>query len=151
VGVIHLPQERLSVRKFKEALRLHSLGLKQRQIAGSRAIAQSTIHEYLKAAPRAGVSLPLPAEWNEQQLESALSRKPRPGAKTRQAAQPDFPSIRRQLQAHRNLTLQLLWDESREAHPEDGYSYSRYVAVAFMLRDHLKAMTHAAIVNVHAT
>lgn len=94
------------MRKFKEVVRLHSLGLTQRQIARSCSIAQSTVHEYLKAAAEAGVSWPLPAEWNEQQLEGALSRKPRPGAKTRQAAQPDFPAIRRQLQTHRNLTLQ---------------------------------------------
>ena len=59
------------MRKFKEVLRLHSMGLKQRQIAGSCAIAQSTVHEYLKAAAEAGVSWPLPAEWNEQQLEEA--------------------------------------------------------------------------------
>ena len=55
------------MRKFKEVLRLHSMGLKQRQIAGSCAIAQSAVHEYLKAAAQAGVSWPLPAEWNEQQ------------------------------------------------------------------------------------
>src|ERR1035438_2691314 len=114
------------MRKFKEVVRLHSLGLTQRQIARSCSIAQSTVHEYLKAAAEAGVSWPLPAEWNERQLEGALSRKPRPGAKTRQAAQPDFPAIRRQLQTHRNLTLQLLWEEYREGNPADGYSYSRF-------------------------
>jgi hypothetical protein len=86
------------MRKFKEVVRLHSLGLTQRQIARSCSIAQSTVHEYLKAARGAGVNWPLPAAWNEQELEGALSRKPRPGAKTRQAAQPDFPSIRGQVQ-----------------------------------------------------
>ena len=114
------------MRKFKEVVRLHSLGLTQRPIARSCSIAQSTVHEYLKAAAEAGVSWPLPTEWNERQLEGALSRKPRPGAKTRQAAQPDFPAIRRQLQTHRNLTLQLLWEEYREGNPGDGYSYSRF-------------------------
>jgi hypothetical protein len=53
-----LPQERLSMRKFKEVVRLHSLGLTQRQIARSCSIAQSTVHEYLKAAAEAGVSWP---------------------------------------------------------------------------------------------
>jgi hypothetical protein len=81
------------------------MGLQQRQIAGSCAIAQSTVHEYLKAAAQAGVSWPLPAEWNEQQLEEAVSRKPRLGAQARQAALPDFPAIRKQLQTHRNLTV----------------------------------------------
>src|SRR5450631_3780103 len=113
------------MRKFKEVLRLHSLGLTQRQIARSCSIAQSTVHEYLKAAAGAGVSWPLSPEWNEQQLEQALSKKPRPSAKARQAAPPDFPAIRKQLQTHRNLTLQLLWEEYREGNPE-AYSYSRF-------------------------
>ena len=138
------------MRKFKEVVRLHSLGLTQRQIARSCSIAQSTVHEYLKAAAEAGVSWPLPAEWNERQLEGVLSRKARPGAKTRQTVQPDFSAIRRQLQTHRNLTLQLLWEEYREGNQE-GYSYSRYVAAEFMLRDHLKAMTDARHRDVHAT
>jgi transposase len=145
-----LPQERLSMRKFKEVLRLHSLGLKQRQIARSCSIAQSTVHQYLKAAAEAGVSWPLPPEWNEQQWEEALFRRPRPSWQARQAAQPDFPAIRRQLQTHRNLTLQLLWEEYREGNPE-GYSYSRYVAAVFMLRDYLKAMTDAVNLHVYAT
>jgi transposase len=113
------------MRKFKEVLRLHSLGLKQRQIARSCSIAQSTVHQYLKAAAEAGVSWPLPPEWNEQQWEEALFRRPRSSWQARQAAQPDFPAIRRQLQTHRNLTLQLLWEEYREGNPE-GYSYSRF-------------------------
>ena len=50
----------------------------------------------------------------------------------RQAVPPDFPAVRKQLQTHRNLTLQLLWEEYREENPE-GYSYSRYVADVFML------------------
>jgi hypothetical protein len=51
-GGFRVPQTRLSMRKLKEVLRLHSLGLKQRQIARSCLIAQSTVHEYLKAAAR---------------------------------------------------------------------------------------------------
>jgi transposase len=87
---------------------------------------KALVYEYLKAAAQAGVSWPLPAEWNEQQLEEALSRKPHPGAPARQLALPDFPAIRKQLQTHRNLTLQLLWEKYREGNAADGYSYSRF-------------------------
>ena len=45
-----MPQERLPMRKIKEVLRLHSLGLSQRQIAASCAVGQATVSEYLKAA-----------------------------------------------------------------------------------------------------
>jgi hypothetical protein len=127
------------MRKFTEVVRLHSLGLTQRQIARSCSIAQSTVHEYLKTAAEAALGWPLPPGWNEQELEKALFRKPRLSAKVRQAVPPNFPAVRKQLQTHRNLTLQLLWEEYREGNPE-GYSYSRYVAAKNMLRQVLSSL-----------
>ena len=121
------------MRKLKEVLRLHSLGLKQHQIARSCLVAQSTVHQYLKAAAAAGVSWPLPSDWDERRLEEVVSGAARPAAAWRKTETPDFGAIRRQLQTHRNLTLQLVWEEYREDH-QDGYSYSHYVAAEFMLR-----------------
>jgi transposase len=37
----------------------------------------------------------------------------------------DFRQIHEQLQSHRHLALQLVWEEYREAHP-DGWGYSRF-------------------------
>ena len=113
------------MRKLKEVLRLDSLGLKQRQIARSCSIAQSTVHEYLKAAAAAGVGWPLPEDWDDRQLSEALTSKTQPMEVWRKTAAPDFSAIRQQLQMHRNLTLQLVWEEYREETP-DGYSYSRF-------------------------
>jgi transposase len=113
------------MRKFQEVLRLHALGLKQRQIARSCLISQSTVHQYLRAAGLAGVSWPLPPDWDERRLEEAVAGTPRPAAIRRKTATPDFAAIRRQLQTHRHLTLQLVWEEYRENH-RDGYSYSRF-------------------------
>ena len=59
-GDSQLPQKRLTMRKLKEVLRLHSLGLSQHQIARSCSISQSTVHEYLSAAQAAGVKWPAP-------------------------------------------------------------------------------------------
>jgi DNA-binding NarL/FixJ family response regulator len=42
-GGIRLPQERLPMRKIKEVLRLHALGLSQRQIALSCSVGQATV------------------------------------------------------------------------------------------------------------
>jgi transposase len=39
--------------------------------------------------------------------------------------QPDFAAIHEQLQRHRHVTLQLLWDEYRDT-SQDGYGYSRF-------------------------
>jgi len=138
------------MRKLKEVLRLHSLGLKQQQIARSCSIAQSTVHKYLKAADAAGLTWPLPSDWDERRVEEVVSGAPCPAAVWRKTAAPDFGAIRQELQTHRNLTLQLVWEEYRQDHSA-GYSYSRYVATVFMLRNHLNAMTDARSGDVDAT
>ena len=113
------------MRKHKEVLRLHSFGLTQQQIARSCSISQSTVHEYLKAAATAGVTWPIPAEWDEERLQQELFGAPASAAVWRKNPQPDFAAIQRELQTHRNLTLQLIWEEQRQSQP-DGYGYSRF-------------------------
>jgi transposase len=113
------------MRKLKEVLRLQSLGLSQHQIARSCSISQSTVHEYVAAAQAAGVKWPLPEDWDDGRIESALFPQ-RPGpAVWRKHAEPDWPQIHQELQTHKNLTLQLIWQERRESDPE-GYGYSRF-------------------------
>ena len=113
------------MRKLKEVLRLHSLGLSQHQIARSCSIAQSTVHEYLSAARAAGVQWPLPEGWGDQQIEQAMfPQRPDPGI-WRKHPEPDFARIHQELQTHKDLTLQLVWQEGREHNPE-GYGYSRF-------------------------
>ena len=114
------------MRKIKEVLRLrHELGLGQRQIARSCSIAQSTVHQYLKAAEASGVKWPLPAGWDDPQLEEVLFGGC-PAQPSRQLhSAPDFAAIHQELQTHPHLTLQLLWHEYRQGNP-DGYRYSRF-------------------------
>ena len=113
------------MRKLKEVLRLHSLGLSQHQIARSCSISQSTVHEYLSAAQSASVSWPLPEDWGDQQIEHALfPQRPAP-AVWRKHPEPDWAQIDQDLRTHKDLTLQLIWQEQREANP-DGYGYSRF-------------------------
>ena len=113
------------MRKLKEVLRLHSLGLSQHQIARSCSISQSTVHEYVSAAQAAGVRWPLPDNWDEQQIEQALfPRRPAPSV-WRKHPEPDWSKVHEDLQTHKELTLQLVWQEGRENNPE-GYGYSRF-------------------------
>ena len=113
------------MRKLKEVLRLHSLGLSQHQIARSCSISQSTVHEYVSAAQAAGVKWPLPDNWDEQQIEQALfPQRPDP-AIWRKHPEPEWAKIHQELQTHKDLTLQLVWLEGRERQP-DGYGYSRF-------------------------
>ena len=116
------------MRKLKEVLRLHSLGLSQHQIARSCSVSQSTVHEYISAAQAAGVKWPFPEAWDDRKIEQALFPN-RPGpAVWRKHPEPDWSQIHRELQTHKNLTLQLLWQEQRENNPE-GYGYSRFCAL----------------------
>jgi len=122
------------VRKTKEVLRLRfELGLGLRQIARSCSLGLGTIHEYLQRAKAAGISWPLPQGWDEEKLESTLFGGTQPRATDLNKAAPDFAAIHEQKQRHRHVTLQLLWEEYRQANP-GGYAYSRYVAAVFMLR-----------------
>lgn len=114
------------MRKIKEILRLHfEQKLGQRQIARSVNVSQSTVHEYLARMNAAGLRWPLGEEWNEARLEQALFSPGQPSARAPQREQPDFVHIRQQLEQHRDLTIELLWQEYREQHP-DGYCYSRF-------------------------
>jgi transposase len=115
------------MRKIKEVLRLRfGLGLPKNRIGSRRcSIGQATFHRYLERAAAAHLGWPLPDDLDEQQLDELLF----PTRPLRAAPQPrpgiDFTQLHSQLQAHKHLTLQLLWEEYRETHPE-GYGYSRF-------------------------
>jgi len=123
------------MRKLKEVLRLRfGLGLQQSQIARSCSLGQATVHRYLHKAAAAGLSWPLPEDLDDRRLEELLF--PTAAGRPSQAIRslPDFAEIRHQLQTHKHLILQLVWEEYRETQPE-GYGYSRYVAAKVMLRN----------------
>jgi transposase len=116
------------MRKLKEVLRLrHELKLGYQQIARSCAIAPSSVHKYLKRAEKAQVSWPLPEDWDEGKLEATLFPRQASDAppKKPKRVPPDFATLHEQLRSHKHLTLQLLWEEYRQANPE-GYRYSRF-------------------------
>jgi len=114
------------MRKVKEVLRLRfGLGLQQNQIARSCQIGQATVHRYLQKAAAAGLTWPLPEEIDDHRLEELLfpAAAGRPSQTSRPL--PDFAEVRRQLQTHKHLTLQLIWEEYRQTR-SDGYGYSRF-------------------------
>jgi transposase len=114
------------MRKIKDVLRLrYELGLGQRQIARSCSIGQATVAEYLKRAKAVGIGWPLPDGWDDAQLHKAVFGSPEPPVARKGKPLPELAEVREQLQRHRNLTLQLIWEEYRQKHP-DGYSYSYF-------------------------
>jgi transposase len=119
-----MTQERLSMRKIREVLRLkHEIGLSNRAIARACRVSNSTVGEYLARAQQAGVAWPLPEEVSEAELYRRLF----PECEKAQATArplPNWEEVHREL-ARRGVTLRLLWREYREQHP-DGYGRSQF-------------------------
>ena len=106
------------MRKVKEVLRLKfDRGLEVRQIARSCSIPHTSVLNYLSRAKAAGLSWPLPEDLDDEALERRLF----PGPSARPAGlipKPDFSSIHQELRANRHVTLQLLWEEYKQNHPD---------------------------------
>ena len=119
-----MPRERLSMRKIREVLRLRfEQHLSLAKIAEACHIGIATVHEYLRRAQDAGLCWPLPPDWNDEQIEARLFPLALP-ASASPRAQPDLAHVAQQLR-RKGVTLFLLWEEYRAAHP-DGYGYSRF-------------------------
>ena len=113
------------MRKIKEVLRLRfELKLDQRQIARSCSIAASTVHEYLRRAEAADSAGHYPMAGTTTVSRPRLFPL-RTARRQPEKSPPDFAAIHEQLRTHQHLTLQLLWEEYRQANPE-GYRYSRF-------------------------
>jgi transposase len=119
-----VPERRLPMRQIKEVLRLHhEAHLSERQIARACQISRSTVQRYLERATAAQLRWPLPPDAaDETQLEHLLFPPP-PAGPQPPKAQPDFAKLHQELKADKNVTLQLLWQEFIEQHP-DGPHYS---------------------------
>ena len=111
------------MRKVKEILRLRwGLGLGVRQIARSCSVSHSTVSEILARAEVAGLSWPLPEDVDEAALEARLY--PAPSQAKGGKAMPDMEHIHKELRK-KGVTLQLLWEEYKQAHP-DGYQRTQF-------------------------
>ena len=111
------------MRKVRDVLRL-SWGeqLSLRQVARSLSMPHTTVAVFLRRAKEAVFTWPLPDDLDDDALERRLfgtASAPSPSH-----AAPDFAVLKREL-AFKGVTLQLLWLEYRELHP-DGYGYSQF-------------------------
>ncbi len=121
-----MAKETLSMRQIKELLKLkHQSHLSIREIARSCALPTSTVGDYLKRAEAAGLSWPVPEELSEEQLlAKLLGSAPGPVASQTVQDLPEWAQVHQELR-RKGVTLQLLWQEYRQAHPQ-GYAYSRF-------------------------
>ncbi len=118
-----MPARRLPLRKTREILRLlWHLGLGVRQTARSCQTSHATVLEYRQRAEDAGLA------WEDVEAMDAASLEHQlfpvtPKPPTRPL--PEWSEIYLELKQP-GVTLQLLWDEYKARHPEDGYQYSQF-------------------------
>ncbi len=120
-----MSQERLSLRKIREILRLkEEAGLSNRALARACKISNSTVGEYLQRARQAGLSWPLPEGISEDELY----RKMFPGGAVpieTERPLPDFEYLKNELKK-KGVTLKLLWDEYKDKYPDNYYQYTQF-------------------------
>lgn len=120
-----MPRPRLAMRKVRDILRLaFGQGLSLRQVGAALDIPFTTVSNHVRRAKTAGLSWPLPGDLDDTALEALLFKQQAPPPSERRPL-PDFAAIHRELRRP-GVTLMLLWIEYREAHPEDGYSYTQF-------------------------
>jgi transposase len=110
------------VKDLRSILRLaDEHGLSVRSIAERLQISKTTVATYLLRAREGGLRWPLPPNYeNDGALERALFR--RIGRPPRDLSEPNWPAVAQELK-RKGVTLTLLWQEYRAAHP-DGYGYT---------------------------
>lgn len=120
-----MSKERLSMRKIKNILRLRfQVGLSLRDISRSLGVSYGTVSNYIQRATEANLSWPLPDELDERTLGRLLFPSQTPSG-PRKFTDVNYSWVHQQL-TQKGVTKQLLWQEYRENHPDDGYSYSQF-------------------------
>jgi len=117
-----MPNERITMRKIHEILRLHwDCKLSHRQIAKSCSVSRGTVSDYIYRANAAGLSLQMLSELDEQRLEEMLfsDKLGRPGDAR---PLPNFEIWHDKLK-RKGMTLALLWEQYKQDAP-DGFNYS---------------------------
>jgi len=120
-----VPRPRSAMRKIREVLRLSLAdGLSRRQVSAATGLPYTTVADHLGRARRAGLGWPLPDGLDDDALEARLfASAALPPGPSRPL--PDWAEVHRELRRP-GVTLQLLWIEYKERHP-DGYQYTQFV------------------------
>ena len=120
-----MPAERTSMRLIRDVLRLkYEAGLSLRQISRCLNIGLGTVSLHLNRAKEANLTWPLPMGMDDAALERALF--PNQLAPARVGyVEPDYAAMHRDLRKP-GVTKQLLWEEYKQAHGDNGYQYSQF-------------------------
>ena len=112
--------------KYREILRLSSLGLSQQNIADSCGVSKKTVNRVLKRAKELSISWPLDANDTDAVLAEKLFPATQQAVSTKRM--PDFAHIRKEL-LRNGVSKKLLWTEYMEdcrANGDEPLMYSQF-------------------------
>ena len=114
--------------KYREILRLLSLGISERKIAESCGVSRNTVSRIRKRADEIGLKWPLDTSQTDKVLETRLY--PKGTVDTNSKRMPDYEYIRKELLKN-GVTKKLLWTEYLEECRQSGenplmYMYSQF-------------------------
>jgi hypothetical protein len=116
------------MRQVREILRMkHEAGLPVREIVRRTGIPRRTVRELLERCAARGLGWPIAPEVSEAELEGLMFKEAGAKAGGRRRHEPDWRLVHKELK-RKHVTLQILWDEYIEQHPE-GYRYSRFCEI----------------------
>lgn len=120
-----MPAERTTMRIIKEILRLKfEAKLSLRQVARSLKIGLATVSLYVNRALEVGLSWPLPEDMDDMRLEQALFPNRQASGRS-DYVEPVYTAMHQELK-RKGVTKQLLWEEYKHTHGENGYQYSQF-------------------------
>jgi len=112
------------MRKIRDVLRLHyENGLSKRRIAPRVGLGVTTVADYLRRFRESDLSWPLPAEMADSELERRLFPVTR-STPAHERPLPDWAWVHQELR-RKGVTLSLVWEEYRAAHP-DGLGFTAF-------------------------
>ena len=103
--------------KYREILRLLSLGISERKIAESCGVSRNTVSRIRKRADEIGLKWPLDASQTDKVLETRLY--PKGTVDINSKRMPDYEYIRKELLKN-GVTKKLLWTEYLEECRQSG-------------------------------
>jgi transposase len=118
-----MPATRIAMRNIRELLRLrYECALSFERIARALEVSKGVVAKYVQLAKAAGVSWPLPPEWDDVQLEQRLCPSP---SRCNEFVPPDFAWVHQE-RKKKGVTLLLLCEEYRAQTPGRTYLYTQF-------------------------
>lgn len=127
LGVAVMPQKRFHMKKIKKLIRLlNESNLKNRELAAILNVSASTISYYSRAIAKAKIPWPIPDHLSTADLLKKLEPYCNQLNKSSNyKITPCWETIHKEM-AHKHMTVSLIYEEYKEANPENYYSYSHF-------------------------